>query len=60
MGVAVITKEEIEKAVANVAATMRVEGLEQSPGARKISTDYLAGILSSQDAINKIKQLHGF
>jgi len=35
-----VTEEEIKKAVANVDATMRVEGLEQSPGARKISTDY--------------------
>jgi hypothetical protein len=60
MHLVTMTKDEIEKAVANVAATLKVEGLEQSPGAKKISTDYLNGNLNSCEAICKIKQLYGF
>jgi len=55
-----MTKDEIDKAMTNVAATLAVEGLEQSPGAKNISSEYLNGKLSSDEAISKIKLIYGF
>ena len=53
-------RNEINKALANVKATLNVEKLEPSKEAQKISFDYLAGKLNSSEAIGKIKQLYGF
>jgi hypothetical protein len=60
MGVELMNRNEINKALANVAATLRVENLKPSKEAQKISSDYLNGKLNSDEAIDKIKTLYGF
>ena len=56
--VGVMSEEEIERVLANVAGTLAVEGLETSQKCKQISTEYLRNKLTSKEVINKIKQLY--
>jgi hypothetical protein len=53
-----VDRDEIDKALANVAATLAVENLKQSSAGKEISTKYLEGKLTSRQAIGMIKKLY--
>ena len=50
--------EEVERVIANVQASMAVEGMKPSAKARAIGRQYLEGKISSKEAVNKIKMQH--
>lgn len=50
--------EEIERVIANVKASMAVEGMKPSKKAQSIGRQYLEGKISSQEAVAKIKLQH--
>ena len=54
-----MTTVEIERAIANVRATLSVEELKASEESEEITRMFLAGSLTSGQAIEKIKNLHG-
>jgi len=49
---------QIERVIANVQASMAVEGLKPSAKAQVIGKKYLEGKISSKEAITKIKIQH--
>jgi len=49
---------EIERVIANVQASMAVEGMKPSAKAQAIGKQYLEGKISSKEAVAKIKMLH--
>lgn len=51
-------KTDIDRVIANVQASMAVEGLTPSREAKAIGKKYLAGELTSQEAIDAIKRNH--
>jgi hypothetical protein len=52
-----MTREEIERAISNVKATLAVEGLEPSELAIELGRKMLMGEITSEEAINKIKEV---
>jgi len=50
--------EKIERVIANVKASMAVEGMKPSAKAQSIGRQYLEGKISSQEAVTKIKRQH--
>lgn len=50
--------EEVKLVIANVLASMAVEGIKPSRKAKVIGKQYLEGKLSSKEAVTKIKILH--
>ncbi len=48
----------IERVIANVHASMAVEGMEPSAKARVIGKQYLEGKISGKEAVTKIKMQH--
>ena len=53
-----MNSDEIDMALANVAATLAVENLKQSLESKKISGKFLEGKLTSEQAIGMIKKLY--
>ena len=53
-----MTPEEVERVIANVHASMAVEGMIPSTQARAIGRHYLEGKITSNEALNKIKKQH--
>jgi hypothetical protein len=50
--------EKLERVIANVKASMAVEGMKPSASAQSIGRKYLEGKISGQEAVNKIKMQH--
>ncbi|MDD3023975.1 MAG: antitoxin VbhA family protein [Syntrophomonadaceae bacterium] len=49
---------EVERVIANVQASMAVEGMKPSAKARAIGKQYLEGKISGKEAVTKIKMQH--
>lgn len=49
---------EVERVIANVRASMAIEGMNPSAKARVIGKQYLEGKISSREAVTKIKMQH--
>jgi hypothetical protein len=53
-----ITPDKVERIIANVQASMVVEGMNPSAEARAIGKQYLEGKISGKEAVAKIKMQH--
>jgi hypothetical protein len=53
-----MTTMEIERAIANVKATLAVEGLKQTKAGELITVKYMRGEIESKQAINEIINLY--
>ncbi|MBP1761783.1 MAG: hypothetical protein H6Q64_1325 [Firmicutes bacterium] len=50
--------EKVERVIANVRASMAVEGMKPSTRAQSVGRKYLEGKISGQEAVNTIKMQH--
>ena len=50
------TEKEIDKIIANVKATLAIEGLQPSKRSEELSRMYLRGEISSEEVIKKITE----
>lgn len=53
-----VKSKDIDKIMANVSATLAVEGLKPSKAGAAITRQYLEDKISSQEAIQRIKDKH--
>lgn len=60
MGVLIMKNnpEKVERVIANVRASMAVEGIKPSARAQSVGRKYLEGKISGQEAVNKVKMQH--